>query len=445
MIKKFSPVNIDGYIRKLNAYEVFYCRTYPPVVMYFSGKIDIDKLSSVLEKVLPVFNFFYCYLQQDKDGIYAKYNPSDEKYYIPLEYETSNLDIEDAISNPIDLLPKSIDTRVTNASADVDGLPMLYLRCTKLNEGFVISLYYNHAFIDMSSIIYFIKTLCDSYKNENFIINPGPKLLETYSVLDDGSKNVFNSLEQFREFGNTIGREYCPDLTKIKLTRAMYTKLVPCKLVFDVEKLNLFKAATAKYISYNDIINAVILKIHANDASLNQISTTTLEFACDMRKHLKLDTSSIGVIAANINIRGIDNEDTKNQSIEDIAIKLRLIVAATDKSIYFQLINWYQNFELNKEDAGLYIPKFAVDNTAVLTTNWASFDYSVINFDSESKIIALEHPEIALPYVAIITFNNINGNKIVVNITIPDNVINYARILSKKSGLFDIKESNLSI
>lgn len=335
-----------------------------------------------------------------------------------------------------------IDPRTTKMNNTVDGLAMLYLKLTQLADGFTIAYYFNHAFLDHSSMMFFLKTLCNYY-NQQLDHMETAQLTELTTLLNQEDFYLYDNIHQFRQDAHHLmNKVYTPDPAQLKLSMSYFTTFKTYQLIFKEEALQAFKATSKHYISTNDIVNAILMKINANDLILSTHSTSEIGFACNLRKHFGLKDHHIGNLWLDFNNGAIERSKIKDNAILDVAIHLRTLIEQSNLANHTNRLNWFQNLERNGESYTNYVANFLIDPTSIISTNWNNFDYSKIKFN-ENTVIAIEQPSVAqYPYTAIITFNNLGEAKTVVNITLPESAIAYAQHLAEQSQLFTLLEKS---
>ncbi|WP_028536499.1 acyltransferase [Paludibacterium yongneupense] len=399
--------------------------------MKFSGVIDEARFLVALESSLQSFDFLFSTLRERSGNIHAEYRGGEADSHVGLERSTQG-----AIENTAALLPQTIDSRVLHPDGSVDGLPMLYLKLTHFPGGFAIGYFFNHAFIDQSSLVYFFKSLARHY-NEAADGLPEPVLVDTLSLLEDGDKCDCNCRDDFLAQGEQLGF-LCRPLSCADDHDARNVRPAQgCDLQFDAAAITVLRNNAASPVSSNDIINAVLLKIHAEDRSLNY---SRLEMACDMRHAIGLDDSTIGNIIASITTGEMASADIRKMTVLDLAIAIRRLVARRGRSNLSRILNWYRQLEQHTDNADRVVHRIQSDPSIVLTSNWSQFDYPAIRFGRDSMLEALEHPHAAMaPYLGIITFGTAGGRvNPHLSVTLPLDLLATARQLGQENALFHL-------
>lgn len=440
MLHKILPPQNNNFQRKLSVLEASLSKFYPSTIVLFPGQINVEQFNLALEKTLHSINFLFCQLKVVEDNVYAEYTSDNDKYAITAEFEYTEISLKDTDNDNLFLMPQIIDPRTTKMDNTVDGLAMLYLKLTQLADGFALAYYFNHAFLDQSSMVFFLKTLCNYY-NQQLEHVETPQLVELTTLFNPADFWLYDNIHQFRQDARRLmNKIYAPDPSQLKLSMSYFAKCIPYKLVFKEEALQEFKATTKHYISTNDIVNAILMKINANDLALSTHATSEIGFACNLRKHFGLKDYHLGNLIGGILIDKIERTKVKDSAIIDVAVQIRSLIEQDDLSKHTNMLNWFQNLEQNSENYTNYVANFLIDPTSIISTNWNSFDYSQIKFN-ENTVIAIEQPSVAqYPYTAIIHFNKLDEAKTVVNITLPESAIAYAKYLAEQSQLFTLLE-----
>jgi len=435
MFYKIYPKSKVDFFRKLNDYEKYLYILWPTMFFLFSGNIKQERFIAALEKTFETFDFLFCRLKTRENNIHAEFSSIDDNYF-SVEFEDSPHSLEDAFKNNLFLLPQQVGPGGGPGGPSVsDDLPLLYLKITQLKDGFALCFCFNHFFGDLFTILSILKTLCNYY-NDTPIKMEIPKFVNVDSLLGKSDAYFFKNISEFRRFGEQINRTYCADLTNIKFRCDYYGRVSNCRLTFPVDQLNSFKKTAVQYISANDVIAAVLLKIYSSNPLLKANARLSVEIACNMRKHFGLPDTSIGPLFATTTLRDVEAHRSKTAHIADLAVQIREMVAKIDKSTFFEILNWNQNFPENKENPSNYLPSFLVNPFLIMITNWSSFDCTDIHFGKGNNIIAIE----TLPnlFVTTITFDNRDQQKLVAHLALPESVLDPAKQLGKQSGLFSL-------
>ncbi len=436
-VQKFFPQESTNFSHKIEPYE--FLPFYIPAALIFTGSIDQARFTKALEKTLRSFNFLFSRFKTRDNGLYAEYASDNENYYVSLEIDKSQESITDTFQSNLNLFPSLIDKRVNGVSYQVDDLPMIYFKLTYLQDGISLAYIFNHTFLDQSSLVFFLKTLSQNYNNSKLKLPP-PKLIDHKQILPH--KRIYHDLDEFRKIGKKHHRIYQPDLTKIKLTKEYYPDLILCMLHFPTEKLNKLKTSIAEYVSANDIINAIVMKIYASNTSQKEDNTVNLEITANMRKNLGLNESDIGNALCSTMLSDVPISEIRQASIKDMAVRLRNVVKGINKDIYLERLNWSMNFLENNESYNNYLLRLFIDPTVITTTNWANFLYQEITFGDKTQPVTIEEPLSApmLPYLTRVLFNKHLADELILSLVLPIDAIPYARQLGQETGLFLLKE-----
>ena len=438
MLLRFSPPLSSGFYKKLGPQDASLAKYYPSAVTLFKGSINLERFEAALEKTFQLIDFLFCRLSLVGCDVCAKYVAGDDKYSIQVEVEYSEISLAVASKDNLFLMPQLVDQRILKVDGTFDGLPMISLKLTQLVDGFALAYYFNHCFMDQSSMVFLLKTLCNYY-NQKIEQIKQPLLIDATASLELVDTFWYDDIQDFRNDAlRLMNKVYYADLSQLKLAKSYFSKLVPCQLIFNEKKLSSFKASASSYISTNDIINAILMKINVNDKALQEYSSCELGFAYNLRQHLNLTDAHLGNIFTVVLINQIERSQIRALSLLELSRQIRAIISLHDSANFSNSLNWLHNFVQNGENFNNYVSKFLVDPCSIISSNWSSFDYSQVKFD-ESVIQAIVQPlTLQSPYATVINFNNLIEKNITLNITLPESALTYARYLSESSGLFII-------
>lgn len=436
-VAHFFPLK-SSWKKKLSPVEHFFSCLFPSGGLCFKGKINVKRFLDAMQIALESFDFLFCQIYKDQDDLYARYS-SDSKVgsFIQLELDTKDETIN-AITFP-SILPYKVDERITRGVADqLEGLPMCAFRLTQLTDGFVIGYYINHTFLDQSSTTYFFKYLSHlyTYGKDNLTLQK-PYLIDS-EFLETGYDTAFESAEDLKEYGETLmGFKYTPKKEDNSALLPQFDTKITVNLNFDLNEINKLKYLSKQYVSANDIIQAVLLKIYSFNPNLALDDDFCLGFPCNMRKRCGLGEESIGNFISHPRIL-LKIDEIRKSTILELAIISRKCISDVDVDYFRKNLIWYKGFKKNQENAIDYMPIFSFLNCRA--TNWSTFNYDDIIFDN-SRPLELKTPCYARFGVNVIAFDNKESKKILkTSVCVAANYLGSLIKLGNTSNLFVCNE-----
>lgn len=430
---RFFPSNVN-WGKKLNSTEYFFSCLFPSGGLYFKGQISIERFLEAMRQALQDFNFLFCRFKSTSTGLYTGYS-ADEKdeYFLQLEIEKQNKSFNTISFSSI--LPNKIDERIRNGATEhLENLPMAIIKLTTLKDGFVLGYYFNHAFFDQSSIVYFFQYISRLYsfgRKNSLLINP--VLVDLDSVETKQHLNLKN-LTGLRASGEDLmGFLYTPKKVENTFSLLKFDQRIILNINFYIDSIDKFKHQEENYISSNDVIHALLLKIYSFNPNIRLDDYFCLGFPCNMRKRCGLGNEVIGNVVGHSRLL-LKVENIKNASVLELAILNRMATSKINVEDFKKNLEWYKYFQKSKEISFCYMPSFNLLNCRV--TNWSTFDYDNISFDKSTPII-LNGPSYAQYGVNIISFDNSNTRKILkTSICIPLKILYKIKELGKNTSLF---------
>lgn len=380
--------------------------------------------------------FLFALFHKKGDDFYASTNESDNPYY-QLEIEKSE---ESICTSTLDsILPfKIIDDKMRYGFADnVEGLPMGSFKLTILSDGFAIGYYLNHSIFDHASIFYIIKYLSHIYSyGRNNISLEKPDLKDIELVFKDDIKSInFKDIEEVRMYGEIeMGFKYNPiSAIDLKSTPTSEESLLLI-LKFNSIEINKLKNMPGQYLSTNDIIHAILLKIYTFNSNLLPTDNFCLRFACNMRKRCGLGDETIASVV-HLGRVVLKIEDIRNKTITELAIINRQCLSKVNIDNFKKDIAWNGYIQKYNENPLNYLANS--DPLTCRITNWTTFDYDNIKFDSITPS-SLISPCLALYGVNPLVFeiNEDNQKIITTSISLPKSSLNSIKELEQTTNLF---------
>eukprot|EP01132_Coremiostelium_polycephalum_P005575 gene5575-6941_t len=450
----YPPQNALELKHKMNSIEYCCSSFYTRGGMYFNGSIDIDRFIDAMYETLSDFNFMFIQFDRENDiGLFSSLNNNntnenvEEKHVIKLELEYREDELVGSPSKTLDnyLPTKIIDDRMKGFAITVEGLPMTAFKLTKFSNGFTIGYYMNHAFLDQSSIYYFIKYLSFMYRvgrKETMAQLKKPDIRNLDFLYENNGKfSGLKDLPEARSLGEDLGYYY-----KYKNTDSgSAPESVVLDLTFNSEEIEKIKKQTTQYISTNDVIHAIILKMNALNPALKQGQEFCLKFNCNLRKLLSMSEEAIGNILYGHKYM-VKVEDMKSKSILELALQSRQCLSRLTIEGFQSEANWLCYLQKYKENPLDYSGR--VNPLACRVSSWLTFDYDRINFskdgDTSTPITpyAIYSPCIAqFSNINMLTFNNSLGPKTIISsIYIPTSCLSSMEDLQKSTKLFTFKK-----
>ncbi|KAN0039327.1 hypothetical protein ACTA71_001521 [Dictyostelium dimigraforme] len=420
---------------------------------YFKGEIDLEKFLKSMEQVFQEFpvllSTFY-----SENGIWnISYPPkSHHKVNDQLEIETRENDIIEATTLETIIPMKLLDERMKSGfSIDLEGLPMGSFKLTILKDGFIIGYSINHSLFDQSSMYYFFKYLSTIYSNDGKKEKEKEKPILNKPIIINGEdfydKNQppLKDIQDFRDYGKEVlGFTYTPfgsDSDSSSSSIKPKNENIIIKVNFNLKEIeNLIKTIKDYYLSINDIIHSIIIKILSINETISDDEEFRLRYTCNMRKRCNLNESHIGNFGFQQNLL-FKLSDIRNKSILELAKINRKDVTEFTNDNFFKTVTWHNKMQSHKEHPLNYLGKQVPTITNV--SNWTSFDYDKISFNG-IKPFTIKAPCIATFNVNIICFdydfqNNLKFFR--TTIYIPSNSFNQINNFSNNSNLFTIEKS----
>ena len=359
--------------RILHPLEYFCCTVYTGGALHFKGKLDQTRFIEALQYTLKNFDFLFCRLHTDGGQVHASYSENSNNF-VQLELE------HNGSSSP---LPEKIDDRIrTGMVDDLEGLPMCALKVTTLHDGFTLGYRFNHALLDQASIFYFFKYLSIYYSDKTETEYLAKPKLADFDLLTAKNTPTFRDLEEFRAYGKSQGFQFLAD--KSELTTKITTPF-PGAIVdvhFKLSALSKLKAESECFITENDLINALLLKIYAMDPSFLPNEEQHFSFPCNMRKKCGLDESVIGNLVYSCRLTLKTDYIRKATLIELAQINRKALNAVTPEA-FKEWLMWYEGFTKFSQNPKEYVLTNFIKPQHWTSSNWSSFNYQEIAFDHQ--------------------------------------------------------------
>lgn len=340
----FSPPK-TYWQRPLSGIEAFFADKFVPGALYFNGHLDQKRFLAAFKSTLETFHFMFgkvrgSFLQYDQgdtfDIVVEKLDQSLTHFPVQQALPTTNLGI--------------------GGLGNAHNVPLGVIKLTILSDGFVLGYYMNHVLFDQSSIVYFFKYLSEMYTGKVAI---APQIFQM-----DPTLKPYDSLEAFRKDS--------PGLRLAKFRReGKNIPLHPHKL--SKTFLQEIQAKSDQFISFNDIINAYIIKHFATDGRFI--------YSCNMRKRLNLGPECIGNIITSQEV-SLKREEIIQSDLVTLAKLNRQSLSRISVDKFKKDYQWYDHFKTFNQNPLDYTFDYLLDPSAYCISNWASFDYSAIAFDA---------------------------------------------------------------
>ncbi|KAK5578677.1 hypothetical protein RB653_008350 [Dictyostelium firmibasis] len=420
---------------------------------FFKGEIDLEKFLKSMEQVFHEFPILLSTFYSE-DGIWNISYPPKSHHKINEQLEIEKKHNESIESTTLEsILPMELlDERMKNGfSIDLEGLPMGSFKLTILKDGFVIGYSINHSLFDQSSMFYFFKYLSIIYSNKG----EDNKTLKKPTTINadnfyDKNQPELTDLKEFRDYGKEfLGFTYTPfgssssedEETKTTTTTSNVNNNITIKVKFNLNEIEKLIKSLDYYLSMNDIIHSIIIKILSINENISKDEEFRLRYTCNMRKRCNLTEEYIGNFGFQQNLL-FKISDIRNNTILELAKINRKDVSEFTNDNFFKTLTWHNKMQLHKELPLNYLGKQVPTITNV--SNWTSFDYDKISFDG-IKPFTIKAPCIATYNVNIICFDFDfeNLQKFYrTTIFVPSNSFNQISDFANDSKLFTVEKSS---
>lgn len=408
-VKTFSPPE-SSWSQGLDNYNAFLCPYYVKNSLFFPGTVDRQRFIKAMKETLDTFHFLYGKLHVDGPAISIGYTPSSGP--ITLEIETKESSMK-AASN-LETLPQ-FDPSIQAFSKGVEGVSVIGFKLTEFQDGFVIGCRFSHL-MDESSMNYFFRCLSQKYEGKPDL--KAPVLFDIESLPEKSmTPIVTTTLEEFRTIGKELGRVYASK--QVAPTTQKKEERQVIELRFSEKKLKEMRESSSSVISSNDIINAVLLRIHAQNPAFSNEDTHAFSFPCNMRKRCDLGDEAIGNVLYTCLTKGLVTGKLRSSTVTELAqMNRKKVEQDVNKENYLQAASWLFNFKTFSENPTDYQPSLL---GAFCTSNWATFNYDEISFNGKSPV-KLSCPSSAPRGSSVITFDCFKGEKeFITTFAIPNN------------------------
>ncbi|EGC34598.1 hypothetical protein DICPUDRAFT_34764 [Dictyostelium purpureum] len=438
MTVQFS--NNYNWEKQLGPLEYFSSPVYTRGSLFFKGEIDLMKFIRSMSSSFNYFHLLLSHFSTDKKGnIWAcnstkKINSTTKEQ---LEIEYINEPMESATFE--NTLPKKTikDVYKLGFAKDLNGMVMAAFKLTIFNDGFCIGYTVNHSFFDQASIYYYLKFLSQIYSNdgENLTFLK-PQIFDSQNFINNKVK--FDGIINAREYGDsnfgfifyTMSQK--PSEGSIDINFFHNTTI---GLKFDLEEINKIKSKNSNYLSTNDIISAIVLKVLTLTEFLKDSDDFTLRYVCNVRKYLEKGEEAIGNFAHHCKMI-LKVKEIKESSILDLANIDRKSILGIHGDDFKDSLNWYKYMQDEKEVALTYVGKPSFYSSRI--TNWTNFDYDAVQFDKVSPH-SIKTPSLAGYGINTITFTTEHGKKyFTTGVSIPIDCMEKLDNFGKTSKLFSI-------
>eukprot|EP01132_Coremiostelium_polycephalum_P005574 gene5574-6940_t len=415
----------------MNAVEYFYSSFFNRGGMYFRGSINVDQFIEALNETLMDFNFMFIQWDRDKNiGIYpsATTNFIQNKknnincHIVRLELEYRKEKIENCCSSGFDHLPtKNIDDRMKGFAMSLDGLPMATFKLSTFSNGFTIGF----------------------GRNSDRMLLKKPDIRNLDFLYLDTKTIDLKDLSEVRKFGDKLNYFYKDE------GGSTVPESILLGLIFNTEEIRKFKQQTPEYISTNDVIHAILLKIYSFNPLFTPDQDFCMKYMVNMRKLCSMYEEVIGNIAYG-HCFVIKIEEMRSKSLLELALINRKYFSQLNLEGFKVEVTWMKYLQKYNENPLEYLEKKNLVGCRV--SNWNTFNYDSIKFNSSSgskEIDDESSPPFAIycPSLAthsnlnMLTFDNSFGPKtIITSIYIPSSCLNSIQDLEKSTNLFTFKQ-----
>lgn len=155
---------------------------------------------------------------------------------------------------------------------------MAAFKLTICEDGFILGYCLSHIFFDQASIVYFFRYLSRIYSGSEIL--PTPKLIDIEAHFSNTSTIEFNDVKEFIAQTKSMGFSYVENPVALDVSNSER----PIALYFNYEAIDQLKKDATSFITENDIIHAIHIKIRALNKELANNQMLKFGFACNMRK-----------------------------------------------------------------------------------------------------------------------------------------------------------------
>ncbi|KYQ91394.1 hypothetical protein DLAC_08354 [Tieghemostelium lacteum] len=444
MSVRFFPATM-GWNKRIDPLEYFACAIYTRGALYFKGQIDLDRFINAMSESFLVFDFILSTFYRDSNGCFnASYPPTNNVEQCHLEIEK----ISDSIMNMNNisfdqLLPTSKTvgpSQLSGFAPDLTNLPMGVLKLTILSDdGFVLGYSMNHSLFDQASVFYYLKYISQLYTVGKDKINlPRPAVVNSLPM--ENKEFTFKNITEARQYGDRVpGFTYTPLIENLasddKPHPFSLNSLI--KLKFDLDEISKIKSQVVEYLSTNDILSGVLFKVYTMTSYLSDEEIFTLRYANNIRKFAKLGEEIIGNLVHQCRME-MSVGEIRNQSILQLALVNRKSVEDIKFDHFRNTLSWYRYMYDNNEETLNYLGKTSFTSSRI--TNWATFDYDSIKFDTCTPI-SVKSVNIAQYGVNTIAFDIEDSKKIfTIPISVPPDCVPLVKEYGKSTKLFTTED-----
>jgi hypothetical protein len=414
----------SNYSVTLNAHNRYFCRYYPGALMVFQGSLDLQRFTSALEQALHYFPFLCGQLSDDGKNLRIVFDEHTGSVICEYAFRP-DLSYTKIHESTAQHLPQHVPSQFLSMPEDVNGLLMLQLRVTQCADGFALGYRFNHACLDQSSLLYFLKYVIEFYHPSLSSHSlKHPVLLDTFNLLP---KKTASSLD-FDAVAQSIGRIKKNEVSPLPVVASQNIQII-----FNHEQLRAYGQSLPTVCSTNDLVNAFLLKLYAlqedSDLTCDSIS---IEMAANCRNRVGLGDETIGNIVATIAVPKVSVQFVRESSLAVLAQMIRQQVQAYSSENFLTILNWYQYAELHElgED---YVAEYLFNPSILMTTNWLGFDYRAIHFDDHPVLAILQAPQTFYRlFLGVITFDHRSDHQVVLNCQIPRSLWSKTQLLCQE-------------
>lgn len=453
-IAHFYPTKM-GFKKKLGSTQYYHSPYFISQGLCFRGEIHLGRFLDAMHETLQDFDCLFGNIDAHEGDLFVSYSTeesnstgenksseSNNRPFIQLEIEKKD---EQFNSSSLDtIIPNKIDERIKGVITDqFEGLPMGAFKLTIFVDGFTIGFSLNHSLFDQSSMFYLIKYLSHMYTyGREKISLKKPRLVDVDFLTSNVEvPQIFENLKDFRENSESyIGFKYTSpeSLSEVEIQteeepKPSFESYITVDLNFNLTEINKLIGTVDHYLSVNDMIHAVLLKVYSFNPRLALDQTFCFGFACNMRKYCGFGEEAIGNVLSHPLIF-IKLQDIKNKSLLELALLNRQRVSEVDIEFFKRSLVWYERLLEYHEKPIHYGPTFNLLNARA--TNWSTFNYDNILFDNATPI-KLNAPCLAPFRVNVISFENKENEKVFkTSISIPPEGIESLQELERETKLF---------
>lgn len=442
LLEKIYPSSGSKYTKKMSSLEVSMMGKFPSISMHYSGWLNYKSYKIAIEKTLKSFDFLFCKINKKDDGYYYEYDSNDNSYFIAIEKLTLPLKKEDITSMFEYCLDKQSDFgRSELFPCHKKDESSIKIKVIFYQGGFSISFSFNHAFLDLSGVMFFWTTVAANYRKDKQLPQP-PELVDVMAYMEESFKEEITRCPRVIDV-QSYAKRFCKYYIGInKLINEKVRAEGLYLLKFNSEQLRELSTTGEKYISRLDVVNAILIKIFISDHR-NTSNPFTYGFSRNIRGSIGLDSKHIGNFVDVVHIKDLDSQEVDKLSLIALAEKIRSALKDTD-GYFYDYINWIRNVDDSCEEISFFQDGLiSAPRDNAFTSSFLIYDKNKLSLGSDSDFLFIEAAPPHIYSVALIieTFFSSEPTICVLMRLSPER-LKYAQHESKKTNSYILQKIN---